>query len=93
MANADPTDLSPVHDIAFACLDVFPALAALGEALAERGGAMKGLTIMQGAGAHAVRARIEGVDPQAARGLTESLAARADVTHAAVEHIIWRKNP
>jgi hypothetical protein len=91
VTSSDRTDLLPVHDIAFASADVFSALQEFSVALARHGGAVKGLSMRETEGRHAVRARIEGLAPETARALTDNLAARPDVSHAAVEHIIWRR--
>jgi hypothetical protein len=90
-AASEPHDLHPTHDIAFQTADVFSAIAAFGDAMHTCGGQLRGLSIASAAGSHAVRARIEGIAPEEARSLTDTLAARTDVSHVAVEHVIWRK--
>lgn len=84
-------DLRPVHELAFASPDVLSALEAFAKAMREAGGRLTGLSIGASfAGAQVARARISGLDPDAARALANTLADSANVTSAQVEHVFWK---
>lgn len=84
-------DFRPVHDLAFSSTDVLGALDVFSMEMRAAGAALTGLSVASvSADACVVRAWISGIAPQEAQTLAEALAHHPGVSHASVEHILWR---
>lgn len=93
MPAHEPVDLNPTHEIAFLSHALFDAMAAFGEAISDRNGALVSLSVSSTPEGHHVRARLSAMAPADARQLTDAMAARSDIAFAAVEHVIWKRIP
>lgn len=95
--NSDPLAEPPrlggaqmTHEIHIATDDAWTGLQALAAAFASTGARLVGI---QGAvpegGRWAAAVRVAGVTPEAARAVTDRLAASGAVSTARVEHVLW----
>ncbi len=86
----DLTGVEFQHDLHLIVRD-WGAWSAISDQILDQGGDIHALQVTRGAGAYAVRCRIEGVEASTVRRLTAALLDAGIAEHAAVEHLLLTK--
>jgi len=87
---SDLTGVQFQHDLHLIVRD-WAAWSAISDQIIRQGGDIHALQVTRGAGAYAVRCRLEGVEANAVRRLTAALLDTGAAEHAAVEHLLLAK--